>query len=588
MKPVLYFTKRLHAFAGISLYVNLFGMVLVSLLEGIGIFLLIPMISMSGIASVDVQAVPLSRMFGALHNVHQDWVLPLILGIFLLLVLGQNLLKRSNSIRNVKIHHGFIFHLRSEMYRALLQSNWSYFIKSRKSDFINSLTSEIGRVSSGVIQSLQLLASIIFTSIQIGLAFWLSAPLTLFVIACGAILVLLSRKFIQRAKNLGKQSVELSQQFMAGLTDQLNGIKDIKINMLEQSRLAWLKQLNMKIYKEQEEYIKLKSTSLFFYQMASALLITFFIFLSVQMFQAKLEQLLLIVIIFSRLWPRFTGFQSNLEHIASSIPSFNNIIRLLQDCKDAEEFTISEQQTQHLKPIAIEQGLECRHVYFRYNRDEPQYALHDINLIIPSNQMTAIVGRSGAGKSTLIDLVMGLVQPDSGEVLIDGGPLTSEHLLSLRRSISYVPQDPFLFNDSIRENLLMVKPHASEGEIWEALEFSASADFIRMLPQGLDTFVGDRGIRLSGGERQRLVLARAILRNPSILVLDEATSALDTENEKKIQEALDKLKGKMTVIVIAHRLSTIRNADQVIVIDQGTIVQKGWSSVPNEPSFNMK
>jgi ABC-type multidrug transport system fused ATPase/permease subunit len=133
-----------------------------------------------------------------------------------------------------------------------------------------------------------------------------------------------------------------------------------------------------------------------------------------------------------------------------------------------------------------------------------------------------------------------------------------------------------------------VKPHASEREIWEALEFSASADFIRMLPQGLDTFVGDRGIRLSGGERQRLVLARAILRNPSILVLDEATSALDTENETKIQEALDKLKGKMTVIVIAHRLSTIRNADQVIVIDQGTIVQKGWSSVPNEPSFIMK
>jgi ATP-binding cassette subfamily C protein len=145
----------------------------------------------------------------------------------------------------------------------------------------------------------------------------------------------------------------------------------------------------------------------------------------------------------------------------------------------------------------------------------------------------------------------------------------------LRRSISYVPQDPFLFNASIRENLLMVAPDASEEQIWEALEFAAAAEFVAKLPQGLETLIGDRGVRLSGGERQRLVLARAILRKPSILVLDEATSALDAENEAKIQQAIDRLSGMMTIIVIAHRLSTIRNSDQVIVLDQGQIIQQG-------------
>ena len=219
--------------------------------------------------------------------------------------------------------------------------------------------------------------------------------------------------------------------------------------------------------------------------------------------------------------------------------------------------------------------IECRNVYFRYNQNEHSHALHDINLVIPLNQMTAFVGRSGAGKSTLIDLLMGLNQPEKGEVLLDGTTLTSDNLLSLRRAISYVPQDPFLFNTTIRENLILVEPNASEEQLWEALEFASAAEFVDRLPNKLDTLIGDRGIRLSGGERQRLVLARAILRNPSILVLDEATSALDTESEARIQEALDRLKGKMTIIVIAHRLSTIRNADQVVVLEQGKVIQKG-------------
>ena len=149
----------------------------------------------------------------------------------------------------------------------------------------------------------------------------------------------------------------------------------------------------------------------------------------------------------------------------------------------------------------IKKGLECQDIYFRYHSDQTVYALNNINLKIPSNQMTAIVGRSGAGKSTLIDLLMGLNQPEKGKVLIDGQLLKRENLLSLRRSVSYVPQEPFLFNTSIKDNLLMIEPICDRRTDLEALEFSAAEDFVKRLPNGLDTVIGDRGIKLSGGER---------------------------------------------------------------------------------------
>jgi ATP-binding cassette subfamily C protein len=260
--------------------------------------------------------------------------------------------------------------------------------------------------------------------------------------------------------------------------------------------------------------------------------------------------------------------------MAQSLPAFSSLRNLQEECEAAIELEPDDLESSE-SSVRIEQGMECRNVYYRYDQSHSSYALHHIDLRIPANRMTAIVGKSGAGKSTLIDILIGLVRPERGEVLLDGKPLEPDRAFALRRAVGYVAQDPFLFHATLRENLEIAAPHASEEQMWEALRFSASDEFVRNLPQGLDTVVGDRGVRLSGGERQRIVLARAILRKPSVLILDEATSALDSENEAHIQRALDSLKGSMTIIVIAHRLSTIRHADQVIVLDKGTIVQSG-------------
>jgi ATP-binding cassette subfamily C protein len=235
------------------------------------------------------------------------------------------------------------------------------------------------------------------------------------------------------------------------------------------------------------------------------------------------------------------------------------------------------------QPLRLDRGIELRQVSFRYDQTGND-AVHELDLMISARQLTVITGPSGAGKSTLADLIMGLLVPDLGQVLIDGTLLAGQRLHEWRSSVGYVPQETFLFHDTVRANLHWIQPDAGEEELWRVLQLAAAADFVARLPHGLDTVVGDRGVRLSGGERQRLALARALLRRPSLLLLDEATSNLDMESERQIQEAVRHLQRELTVIVIAHRLSTVRLAERIVVLDQGRLAAVGsWDQLASQP-----
>ncbi|MET0372714.1 MAG: ATP-binding cassette domain-containing protein [Rhizorhabdus sp.] len=207
-------------------------------------------------------------------------------------------------------------------------------------------------------------------------------------------------------------------------------------------------------------------------------------------------------------------------------------------------------------------------VSFRYP-DGDDEILRNASFVIPAGEITAITGPSGSGKSTMADMIMGLAEPGSGGVLIDGLPLDAASLRAWRDRVAYVPQEVFLLNDSIAANLALAAPGASETAMWDALQAAGAAGFVRLLPAGLATIVADRGIRLSGGERQRIALARALLRKPDLLLLDEATSALDPENERLIVESLEGLRGTMTIVTIAHRAQMTMLADQLITIEPG-------------------
>jgi ATP-binding cassette, subfamily B, bacterial len=224
-------------------------------------------------------------------------------------------------------------------------------------------------------------------------------------------------------------------------------------------------------------------------------------------------------------------------------------------------------------PGRVQGRVQMEGVHFAYRKSVA--VLHDVNLNIEPGQTLALVGPTGAGKSTVVSLVARFYDPQAGRVLIDGVDLRHMRLDALRRNISMVLQDVFLFNGSVRENIRFGKPDATDEEVMAAARVANAHDFITQMPQGYDTEIGERGVKLSGGQKQRISIARAVLKDAPILILDEATSAVDTETEAQIQQALERLMQGRTAIVIAHRLSTIRNADQILVLDGGRIVEQG-------------
>ena len=255
------------------------------------------------------------------------------------------------------------------------------------------------------------------------------------------------------------------------------------------------------------------------------------------------------------------------------------IIKLPHEIKDAPGS----------KDLAVESGqIEFKDLTFSFNKTRK--VLNDINLTIKPGEKVALVGPSGAGKTTFVRLLLRLYSATSGEILIDGQDISKITQESLRKNISMVPQDPILFHRTLAENIAYGKRGASKKEIENAANLAHCDEFIKDLPQGLDTFVGERGIKLSGGERQRVAIARAILKNAPILVLDEATSSLDSNSEMLIQDALNNLMQNKTVIVIAHRLSTIQKMDKIIVVDDGRIIEQGSHSelLKNEYSLYKK
>lgn len=249
------------------------------------------------------------------------------------------------------------------------------------------------------------------------------------------------------------------------------------------------------------------------------------------------------------------------------LPSYEQFVELKNRAIENAEIRGSLDFIQLKKEIKLE---NCN-----FNYPGRDATINDCNIIIEKGKMTALVGESGSGKSTITDLILGLQIPNSGKVLIDDIPLSEYDQNTFRNKVGYVPQDPILFHTTILENLIWSNSFATENDCWEALRLANAYNFVKQLPEGINTLVGDRGVRLSGGQRQRIALARALVRKPELLILDEATSALDSESEKLIQESINTIASRTTILIIAHRLSTISNSNLVYVLEKGHVVESG-------------
>jgi ABC-type multidrug transport system fused ATPase/permease subunit len=257
--------------------------------------------------------------------------------------------------------------------------------------------------------------------------------------------------------------------------------------------------------------------------------------------------------------------------VQSTLGASERILEILEEPSEPTHLALPAGR----EPLRVQGNIEYRNVAFRYPTRPDLPVLQDISFDIAAGEKIALVGPSGAGKSTIVSLLMQFYELSSGQILIDGRPIGSYDLTELRRHVGIVPQETLLFGGSIRENIAYGKTNATDAEITAAARKANAWQFIASFPEGLDTVVGERGIKLSGGQRQRVAIARAILKNPAILILDEATSSLDSESEKLVQGAMDELMKDRTSIIIAHRLSTIRKVDKILVIDGGRIVEQG-------------
>jgi len=290
------------------------------------------------------------------------------------------------------------------------------------------------------------------------------------------------------------------------------------------------------------------------------------VYITVSYFKFGTSVIVTFFFVLYRLSPKVGTLNNYRHYFLGEFPGFRSVADLIRETS-APQIKSGRKVFEKLN-----ESIKFEDVYFSYGDED---VFKGLNAVFKKGKTTAIVGASGVGKSTIIDLILRFYDPTNGRILIDGTDLKELDLQTWRRAMSVVRQDTFLFNDTVRKNILLGDPEASESEVIKAAKLANAHEFIVKLPQGYDTLIGDRGLRLSGGQRQRLALARAIIRNPQILILDEATSALDTESEQLIQEALKEIERDRTTIIVAHRLSTIEKADNILVIENGKVIEEG-------------
>ncbi|MEQ1794852.1 MAG: ABC transporter ATP-binding protein [Nitrospira sp.] len=454
----------------------------------------------------------------------------------------------------------------SEALRIFFKARWDFFSSAANGKLLNTFNRELGTIGDAMGNLASLFAQVIQLGIYLAVPLWLNAKLTLTALGL-ALLFGVPFMFLHRVVyRFGKLNTETAN-LAIGMLGELLGAAKLVLGFGRQKQA-----LNHYLYTfDAHVSATLRSQTL-----ATAV---------PRLFQ-PLAMLAMIIAVGSGLESRssvselgavmwsFLGalpilaalVQGNIS-ISNFLPSYEQLVSLRETAANFEEVSGERAFTR------LVHGIELKAVSFSYSGRSK--TLNHVSLCIPKGEMVALVGESGSGKSTVIDLVLGLQIPAQGQVLIDGIPLDQWQQNTFRERVGYVPQDPILFHASIRDNLLWSFEQASEADLWAALKLANAEAFVRELPLGLDTTVGDRGLRLSGGQRQRVALARALLRKPDLLILDEATSALDSESERLIQESIDRVARDTTILVVAHRLSTIAKADTVYVLHQGRIIEEG-------------
>ncbi len=496
-----------------------------------------------------------------------------IVVVFFLLMLVKNVSGYLQTLFLDYVQHSFIRDLRNMLFARFTSLPLSYFHSHRAGELISRATNDVLVVNRSVNMSMtNTLRDPLLIVMYLGLAVLLSWKLTLL-----ALLVLpLSLGIIlwigRKLRKYSRRQQEKMADITTRLQETISGIRIVKAFTSEERENARFREQSQRLFRDLFKISVMQRLSSPLTEQLSISVGLFILWYGGRQVLAGNELpphlfLLFLFAIFSVGKPIKALSQVN-NGIQEGMAAAERIFAVL----DHPVEIVEQPGAPDLRDVRGEIVFDA--VRFRYGPEEPE-VLRGIDLRVAPGETVALVGPSGAGKSTLVDLVPRFYDPTAGRVLVDGTDVRAVTLRSLRQAVGIVTQEVILFNDTVAANIAYGRPDATPEQIAAAARAANAADFIERLPHGYDTYIGDRGVKLSGGERQRISIARAILKNPPILIFDEATSALDTESELLVQEAIDRLMEGRTALVIAHRLSTIQNADRIYVLQEGRIVQTG-------------
>jgi subfamily B ATP-binding cassette protein MsbA len=471
----------------------------------------------------------------------------------------------------VPIRTGVVRDIRNQIYQKITSLPLGFFSEERKGDIIARMSGDVLEVESSIMSSLDMLfKNPVLIIAYFSTMLFVSWQLTLFTLIIVPIMGWIMGMVGRKLKRKSIEAQALWSDTMSQAEETLGGLRIIKAFCAEEKMNKRFDKINSS-YRDHLMKVNIRQSSAHpmseFLGTVMIVIVLWFGGMLVLNNQAITGPTFIyyMVILYSIINP-LKEFSKASYNIPKGLASMERIDKILM-----AENTIKE--VEHPKHIAsFEHQIEFRHVSFRYGE---KWVLQDINLVIPKGKTIALVGQSGGGKSTLVDLIPRYYDVQEGEVLIDGMNVKDLGIHDLRQLIGNVNQEAILFNDTFRNNIAFGVDKATDKQIAEAAKIANAYDFIMQSEQGFETNIGDRGGRLSGGQRQRVSIARAILKNPPILILDEATSALDTESERLVQDALERLMKTRTTVAIAHRLSTIKNADEICVLHEGRIVERG-------------
>jgi ATP-binding cassette subfamily C protein len=536
--------------------------------EGIGVLLLVPLLGL-------LQGGASSHPFTLAFNQFLAYLgLPVSVGtllvIFLALVLVRSIILFTRSVLSARLQHSLVDRLRGRCLEGILNADWRWLLTHRHSDITNILMSEVNRVGMSLQRAIGLATTTVTLLAFLVVAFTLSWRMSLFASLCGIAMLAALGGHRKRAEQLGRDLGQANRRLQGAVQDSLAGLKLARIQGAEHRHLGQFLGVLQVLRHRQMAFLTSSSLAQGMLQTGGAAMLAVYLYVGLTTLKTPLPELLTLVFIVARLIPLFASAQQQLHQWLHALPALQETQEFLEQCREQEEHESPG------PPMTL--GLELRLEGIRYTHTgNKRPTLDELSLVMPARTSIAIQGDSGAGKSTLADLLSGLLSPDQGALLVDGERIGPGRRRAWRRRVAYVPQDPFLLHDSVRNNLLWAHPGADEQELYRAVEL-ASAGFIHHLPEGLDTLIGDGGTLLSGGERQRLALARALLRQPDLLILDEATSALDPANEARIRDALSGLHGRIGIILLGHHLDRLGWVDQRYLLQRGRL-----HTLPSEP-----